>query len=227
MRLCRTQRSGLPSSTGSTISTASQGQRPPRPLSHFIPRRRAPAISVSTNPGLVDKLSVPVSTRTVISRISTGWIIADAVHVLRKAYRPGCTADRAVIPSDHYTSERLLVAGGDVNLTPKSATEVRAVRGRMTVRVRRLEPFWASSKSTKCTSSSRAPRTRRGRRRGVRRSPGVARWQGALRRSGCPPGRRRCKAVAASRVRSPSAGWPDRRQALGMVGRRNRTPNPK
>jgi hypothetical protein len=51
-----------------------------RPLSDFIPRRHAPAISVSTNPGLVDKLSVPLSTRTVISRLSTGWIIADAPH---------------------------------------------------------------------------------------------------------------------------------------------------
>ena len=46
----------------------------------FIPRRHAPAISVSTNPGLVDKLSVPLSTRTVISRLSTDWIIADAPH---------------------------------------------------------------------------------------------------------------------------------------------------
>jgi hypothetical protein len=55
---------------------------------------------------MVDKLSMPLSTRTVISRISTGWIIADAVHVFRKAYRPGCTADRAVIPSDHYISGR-------------------------------------------------------------------------------------------------------------------------
>ena len=30
--------------------------------------------------------------------LSTGWIIADAPHLLRKAYRPGCMADRAVSP---------------------------------------------------------------------------------------------------------------------------------
>src|SRR5262245_39608306 len=101
----------------------------------FHPRRHAPAISVSTNPGLVDKLSVPLSTRTVISRLSTGWIIADAPHVLRKG------TDRAARPTapsplgPFYKRalgtpvERLLVGGGDVYLTPKSATEVRAVRG--------------------------------------------------------------------------------------------------
>jgi len=106
-----------------------------RPLSHFIPRRHAPAISVSTNPGLVDKLSVPLSTRTVISRLSTGWIIADAPHVLRKG--TGRVA-RPTGPSPlgpFYKRalgtpvERFLVGGGDVYLTPKSATEVRAVRG--------------------------------------------------------------------------------------------------
>jgi hypothetical protein len=58
-----------------------------------IPRRHAPAISVSTNPGLVDKLSVSLSTRTVISRLSTGWIIADAPHVLRKG------TGRAALPT--------------------------------------------------------------------------------------------------------------------------------
>ena len=40
-----------------------------------------------------------------------------------------------------------------MNLTPKSATEVRAVRGWMTVR--QLELLWVSSKSTKRISSSR------------------------------------------------------------------------
>src|SRR5262249_62262394 len=114
-------------------------------------------------PGLVDKLSVPLSTRTVISRLSTGWIIADAPHVLRKGTDRGArlTAPSPLGPLYKRALgtpvERLLVGGGDVYLTPKYATEVRAVRGRMTVRLRRLEPFWASSKSTKCTSSWRPP----------------------------------------------------------------------
>jgi hypothetical protein len=57
----------------------------------------------------------------------------------------------AVIPSDHYTAGARDASRappgrrGDVDLTPGSATEVRAVRGRMPVRLRRLEPFWASS----------------------------------------------------------------------------------
>src|SRR5215813_3861472 len=65
--------------------------------------RHAPAISVSTNPGLVDKLSVPLSTRTVISRLSTGWIIADAPHVLRKT---GLHGRPRRLPSGHFTSGR-------------------------------------------------------------------------------------------------------------------------
>jgi hypothetical protein len=38
----------------------------------FHPPAPCAGISVSTNPGLVDKLSEPSSTRTVISRLSTG-----------------------------------------------------------------------------------------------------------------------------------------------------------
>src|SRR5262249_62057628 len=63
------------------------------PLRHFTPRRPAPASSVSTNPGLVDKLAVPLSTRTLISTLATGWIIADAPHALRKG------TDRAARPT--------------------------------------------------------------------------------------------------------------------------------
>jgi hypothetical protein len=70
---------------------------------------------------------------------STGWIIADAPHVLRKG------TDRAALPTapsplgPFYKRalgtpvERLLVGGGDVYLTPKSPTEVRAVRGDVTL----------------------------------------------------------------------------------------------
>src|ERR1700758_1955258 len=56
------------------------GPAPAPTAQPFHPPPRAPAISVSTNPGLVDKLSVPLSTRTVISRLSTGSIIAHAPH---------------------------------------------------------------------------------------------------------------------------------------------------
>src|SRR5262249_48964370 len=46
------------------------------PPSHFIPRRQAPANSVSTNFGVDERLSVTLSTTTVISRLSTGSIIS-------------------------------------------------------------------------------------------------------------------------------------------------------
>ena len=187
-------------------------QQRQRPLSHFIPRRHAPAISVSTNPGLVDKLSVPLSTRTVIRGSRPA---GSSLMRLTSCGRRTDPAARPTAPSPlgpFYKRalgtpvEHLLVGAGDVYPTPKSATEVRAVRG--------AERTEASQSSSPSASTEAAPpsASKRGEASHRRR---LACVRSTRRR---PPWTFRSEITCASheriRARRASCRWRRRRAAL-------------
>ena len=158
---------------GQAMGRTEQRHRPTQPF--HPPPPCTGHLGFNETPGIGRQpVSAVVATRTVQYRGSRPAGSSLTRHTFcGRRYRPGCTANRAVSPravcqagagDAGPTGPFVWIGGGDVYLTPKSATEVRAVRG-----AERTEASQSSSPSAS-TDAGAPPSTQNGTTRGPPRA---------------------------------------------------------